>query len=139
MKAYSHDLRLKIVQAYQAKAGSQRAVARQFGVSLGFVHTLLRRQRETGSVAAQAHAGGPTPLLDDAALAVVEQHLREQADATLAELCARVHQERDLTVSVPTMCRTLQRLDWPRKKSHCMPVSATRHASNKPGTSTART
>ncbi len=139
MKAYSPDLRLKIVQAYQAKAGSQRAVARQFGVSLGFVHTLLRRHRETGSVAAQAHAGGPSPVLDKAALAGVEQHLREQADATLAELCARVHQQCDLTVSVPTMCRTLQRLDWPRKKSHCMPANATRRASRVPATSTART
>ena len=45
MKAYSTDLRQKIVHAYQRRLGSQRALADLFGVSASFVEKLWRRNR----------------------------------------------------------------------------------------------
>ena len=51
MKAYSLDLRQKILRASDQGLGSQCAIAAFFGVSLSFVEKLLRRRRTTGDVA----------------------------------------------------------------------------------------
>jgi transposase len=41
--AYSIDLRQRILNAYEAKEGSQRTLAKRFQVSLSFVKRLIRR------------------------------------------------------------------------------------------------
>ena len=132
MKPYSLDLRQKILRAYDHKLGSQRALAARFGVSHACLEQLLRRRRTTGEMAPRPHAGGRQPRCDPAALAVVRQLVHEQPDATLAELCAQLQQRRGLRVSVATMCRLLQRLGLPRKKSPSMPPNATRRGSSRP-------
>jgi transposase len=131
MKAYSIDLRQKIVRAWEGRVGSQRAIAELFSVSPSFVEKLLQRQRSTGSVAARPHAGGRRCALDEASLALLQGLVQEQADASLEELCARVQQAGGPKVSAATMCRALQRLELPRKKSHCMPPNAIPHACKK--------
>jgi transposase len=131
MAAYSIDLRHKIVQAYERQRGSQRALADIFGVSLSFVEKLLRRHRTTGSIAPKPHAGGPKPALDGAATTLVRQLVHDHPDLSLEELGARVAAERGVRVSVATMCRVLQRLGLPRKKSRSTPVSVTPRASSK--------
>ena len=103
MKAYSLDLRQKIVAACDRKQGSQRQVAQTFGVSLGFVEKLLRQRRRTGDLAPRIPRGSK-PLLDPAALQLVGQLVGEQPDITLQELGDLVHQQRGIRVSVPTMC-----------------------------------
>jgi transposase len=125
MKPYSLDLREKILRAYDEHRGSQRALAALFGVSRAFVEKLLQRRRTLGTIAPRPHAGGRKLSCDAMAQAVVRQALREQADATLAELCARLGHQRDLWVSVPTMSRLLTRLGLPRKKSRSTPPSGT--------------
>ena len=45
-------------------------------------------------------------------------------DATLNELQTALAEKRDVTVSLPTLCRALQQLDLPRKKK----ASSTRSA-----------
>ncbi len=51
----STDFRLKVVCASERGEGSQRQLARVFGVSLGFIQGLLQRYRRTGSVQPQPH------------------------------------------------------------------------------------
>jgi transposase len=133
MKPYSLDLRQKILDAYDHKLGSQRAMAALFGVSRAFFEQWLRRRRTTGEIAPRPHAGGRQPRCDPAALALVRQVVREQPDATLEELCAQLQHRRGLRLSVATMCRVLQRLGLPRKKSPFMPPSATRRGLSRPG------
>ncbi len=132
MKPYSLDLRQKILRAYDQHRGSQRALAALFGVSHACLEQLLRRRRTTGEIAPRAHAGGRQPHCDAAALALVRQLVHAQPDATLAELCAQLQQRRGLRLSVATMCRVLQRLRLPRKKSPSMPPNATRRGSSRP-------
>ena len=84
MKAYSLDLRQKILRAYDQRLGSQRALAALFGVSQSFVEKLLRRRRTTGDIAPRPHTGGRRALCDEAALAVVRRLVHAQPDATLA-------------------------------------------------------
>ena len=130
MATYSIDLRQKILQACARRLGSQRTLANLFGVSLSFVEKLLRRHRTTGSIAPKPHAGGQKPSLD-AAATLVRQLVHDNTDITLEELCARVAAARGVRVSVATMCRGLQRLGLPRKKSRSTPASATLRASSK--------
>jgi transposase len=131
MKPYSLDRRETILRAYDAKLGSQRALAALFGVSRTVVEKLLQRRRTTGTIAPRPHGGGRTPSCDAVAREVVRRLLCEQADATLAELCVRLGQRQGLRVSVPTMSRLLTRLGLPRKKSRFTRRSGTRRGSSK--------
>jgi transposase len=85
LKAYSLDLRQKLLRAYEQRLGSQRALAALFGVSQSFVEQLLRRRRTSGDIAPRPHAGGRRAIGHEAALAVVRRRVHEQPDATLAE------------------------------------------------------
>ena len=125
MQAYSSDLRERIAKALAAGDRSQRAIAERFGVSKRFVERLNGRLRETGSCAALPHAGGPARTL-----APVEAWLRaevaRQPDVSLEELCARVQQAHGLQANASMMCRELQLLDLPRKKSRSTTASGRR-------------
>jgi transposase len=131
MKTYSLDLRQKILRACDQHVGSQRTIAALFGVSQSFIEKLLRRRRTTGEISPRPHAGGRKARCDAAALACVHDLLQAQSDATLEELCTRLHAQRGLRVSVPTMSRIVTALGLPRKKSRSTPASGTPRASSR--------
>src|SRR5262249_50814331 len=112
MRAYSNDLRERIVRAVLRGEHSWREIAHIFAVSLTFVIRLLRRWRQTGCLDPTPHRGGPTPCLDAAALQRLQQLVHDHPDATLREL-------RDL-LGIPchicTIDRALRRLGITRKK-----------------------
>ncbi|MDQ3180790.1 MAG: transposase [Acidobacteriota bacterium] len=117
MRAYSDDLRLRIIEMIQLNEESQAAIAEHFSVSLPFVEKLWHRFRTTGKYQAKPFAGGVKRLLKDD-----EQLLRglvtEQSDLTLAELCERVSKATGkAAVTTATVCVELQRLKLPLKKS----------------------
>ena len=116
MRAYSIDLRQKIVEAYDRGVGSQRQIAETFGVSRSFVEKLLYRRRTTGNIAPLPQGGGGKPALDNETLALVRQLVKEEPDATLEELCEAVHRQRGVRVSVSNMCTRLKHMGLPRKK-----------------------
>jgi transposase len=64
MKAYSLDLRQKMLRAGDQRLGSQRAMATRFGVSQSVVETGLRGRRATGELRPRPHAGGRRALGD---------------------------------------------------------------------------
>jgi transposase len=138
MASYSIDLRQKLLHAWERRLSSQRVLADLFGVSLSFLEKLLHHYRTTGAIAPKPHAGGQRPRLDAAADTLVRQLVHDNADLTLEELCARVADMRGVRVSVATMCRVLQRLGLPRKKSHSTRASATPLPSSKRARTTAR-
>lgn len=131
MKAYSLDLRQKILRACDQRLGSQRAIATLFGVSQSFVEKLLRRHRATGDISPRPHAGGRRALCDATALAHVRRLVQAHPDATLAELSVQLQAQHGLHVSVPTMGRIVLHLKLPRKKSRSMPMSATPNGSSR--------
>jgi len=131
MNPYSLDLREKILRAYDEKFGSQRRLASLFGVSRSFVERWLQQRSSTGTIGPRPHAGGRKPHGDEAAVEVIRQGLREQADATLEELRDRLRQQRGVWVRVSTMSRLLTRLGLPRKKNRSMPPDVTRRGSKR--------
>lgn len=120
MRAYSNDLRERIAAAVEQGDHSLRQLARLFSVSLSGIVRLLQRQRQTGSVLPKPHAGGTPPKLttpdEERLLALV----REQPDATLAELRERL----GVPCCLMTISRALQRHKITRKKK-------TRHAAER--------
>lgn len=124
MKPYSQDLRERVIAAVRAKQQSLSEIARRFGVSESTVDKWAKRWRDRGGVAARPFAGGRRRALRDCA-ATLRAEVKKQADATLDELCERVQQREGVVASPSMMCRELQRLGLPRKKSRSTTVNAT--------------
>ncbi len=116
MKAYSVDLRQKIIETYKNKEGSIRGVAERFKVSRSFVQKLLKQHQQMGSLAPLPHGGGTPPKLTDYVLEI-EKLLEEKNDATLPELCQNLKEVAGISVSPSTLCRFLQKLNLTRKKN----------------------
>jgi transposase len=125
MKAYSIDLRERIIKAVEAGKQSQAEVAETFGIGLRTVEAWWQRWRETQSVAALPHGGGPVRVLAESE-EVIRTALKEQPDATLDELCAQVSDAQGLTANQSMMCRELRRLNLPRKKRRRTTANGTR-------------
>lgn len=117
MKAYSVDLRQKIVDAYNQQEGSQRQLAKRFRVSLTFIESLLKRYRTDGTVEPRAHGGGQVAKLSPEQQAVLAALVEEDNDAILVELCDRLKQRVGVCISRATMGRYIQKLKLTRKKN----------------------
>lgn len=125
MEAYSLDLRERAVAACDEGEETREEVAERFGVSTSFIRKLLRRRRETGSIAARPRSGGVPAALKAGDLRQVRRLVEHQPDATLEELCDRLAKRTGTSVKGWTMCRAVGALGLRRKKSLCTPASAT--------------
>ena len=118
MKAYSVDLRTRIVEAVDRQVGSQGEVAALFGVSRTWVKKVLRQRRETGSVTPKPHGGGHRPKVEAKKGEAVRAYIMEEKnDASLGEVQAYIARRWKLGVSQATVSRLLARLGLPRKKN----------------------
>jgi transposase len=116
MKAYSNDLRQKILDAYMNGEGSIREVAKRFSVSKSFVEKLRKRYRETGKIEALPRGGKVPAKLHQEQVALVAQLVEEDNDATLEQLCDQLEEKIQVRVSRATMGRVVQKLKLTRKK-----------------------
>ncbi len=121
MRAYSNDLRERVVAACDARDGTREPIAARFSVSIRWVRNLLRRRRQTGSIAPKPRGGGRASAFDEAAAARLRAAVRADDDATLEEL----RQVTGVACSVPAVHRALARLGITRKKSPSGPPSRT--------------
>ncbi|WP_231403105.1 helix-turn-helix domain-containing protein [Hymenobacter guriensis] len=85
-------------------------------MSVAFVGKLVRRQRQTGSLAALPGRGGPPRCLDAAAQAWLVAQVGRQPDATLAELREALQAHTGQRVSVGSVWRVLDEHGLRRKK-----------------------
>ena len=123
MKAYSLDLRQKIVESYEAGGITQRQLAAGFRVSTFFVVKVLGLHRRGESLAAKRRGGHLKPILTKQMREYLREQLRLQNDLTLPELSSRVSKQFGLTVSTPTLCRALQAMNLRRKKRVSLPAN----------------
>jgi len=127
MKAYSIDLRERVVASVESGECNIPAAARRYKVSEPTIERWLARQRTTGTCAPRPHAGGPARKLASAE-AVIREAVKAQADATLQELCELVEKKTKIKSDASMMYRELVRFKLPRKKSRSMPASEIRRA-----------
>jgi putative transposase len=125
MKAYSIDLRQKIVDAYNEGNISQRQLAKQFRVALSFIEKLLKQHRETGSIAPKVRTQQTPTKLNSEQLAVLQQLVEANNDATLEELRQQLRQKTGVLIGRSTVDRMVKKLNLTVKKKHFTAVKNT--------------
>ena len=113
MRAYSIDLRERVVTACDARDGTREQIAARFSVSVSWVRKLIRRRRETGSIAPRPRGGGRAPAFDAEAGRRLREAVRADDDATLRELAGAA----GVACCASAVHRALERLGITRKKS----------------------
>ncbi|MCA1717205.1 MAG: IS630 transposase-related protein [Actinobacteria bacterium] len=83
MKAYSEDLRQKIVTALE-RGTSKPQAARLFDVSLSSVKRYARKARQRDSLAPKKGSGRP-PKLDENASRLLQEDIQERPAATVEQ------------------------------------------------------
>jgi transposase len=111
MAAYSLDLRKRVLRAWDAGMDAE-SVAATYDVSRAWVHRLVQRRRETGSIAPRQQRKFRTRVLagQDARLAAL---ITARPDATLAEL----REALPTTAALSTLWRAIDRLGFTVKKN----------------------
>ena len=111
MATYSLDLRKRVLRAWDAGMDAE-SVAAKYEVSRAWVHRLVQRRRETGSIAPRQQT-----KFRPRVLAAHETHIAAliagQPDATLAE----VRDALPIPVGLSTLWRTIDRLGFTVKKN----------------------
>jgi transposase len=115
-RAYSMDLRERLVACRREEHLSEAALAARFRVSTGTVSHWLQRVEATGSVAPKPHAGGRAPGIDAAGAALLRTLVDEQNDRTLAELATLYAARTGVPPSRAALSRRLIQLGLGRKK-----------------------
>ena len=114
MKAYSVDLRERIVRAVEAGT-PQVTVAAIFGVGRATVQRYLYQLQDSGTLMPRP-IPGPSVRIRPADASLLRAQLDATPDATLAEHCTQWARAQGVRVSVATMHRAIARLGWTRKK-----------------------
>jgi transposase len=83
MKAYSEDLRRKVVEAIHRGMGKSEA-ARSFGVSLSSVKRYVAKANQGDSLTPKKHPG-PRPKLDERARKLLEVDVEKRPAVSLKE------------------------------------------------------
>lgn len=125
MRAYSLDLRERVVAAYEKGDETIAEIAERFSVGQTFLKKMLRQKRQSGSLERLPTRAGAKKVLSATHRSFLAQQIKEQPDATLAELQERLQEWQKVLVSPATVSRELRFLRLPRKKSRWSPVNVT--------------
>jgi transposase len=82
MKAYSEDLRKKVVEALEQHGISKSEAARLFGISLSSVKRYTKLA-DRGESLTPRKGGGRPPIADDATRKLLEEDIRTRPSATV--------------------------------------------------------
>ncbi len=124
MKAYSQDLREKVLRAVD-QGKPRREVVAMFDVSLATLKRYLKQRRETGNVLPKPIPGRPSKKYAPLQAGLVAQ-LQAHPDVMLEDHCRLWEQAHGMQVSPTTMSRAIRRVGWTRKKKRWVPRNATR-------------
>ena len=123
MKAYSEDLRKRIVDAVERGMAKSQA-ARTFGVSLSSVKRYVGMASEGRSLTPKKRPG-LRPKIDEQTKRLLEADLQERPAATLPQRREFLKRVGGVRVSDSTVSRMLKRMGWSRKKDRWVRASAT--------------
>jgi len=112
MAPYSMDLRKRVARAWDAQPDAE-AIAAKYEVSRAWVHRLIQRRRETGSLAPRKQTKFRRCALDAPQQMKLRALISVRPDATLAELREAV----PTAAALSTLWRTIDRLGLTVKKN----------------------
>ena len=113
MKAYSEDLRAKILEAVDRGMPKSEA-AKTFGVSRTSIKRYAAARREGRSLAPRKHPGSK-PKLDERARALLESDVEERPAATLKDRRRFLEAMAGVLVSESTLSRLLRKMGFSPK------------------------
>ena len=116
MRAYSTDLRERVVHAYTAGEGSVRELAELYRLAKNTVENWLGLFRATGRVAPRPHGGGVPATITDDRLDALCELVGGHDDATLDELHHLLEQECHIETSRAAVSRALLKAKITRKR-----------------------
>ena len=112
MAPYSMDLRKRVARAWDAGLDAER-VAAKYEVSRAWVHRLIQRRRETGSLAPRKQTKFRRRALAEAEEQRLAALITARPDATLAELRDTL----PTSAALSTLWRAIDRLQLTVKKN----------------------
>lgn len=112
MAPYSMDLRKRVARAWDAGMDAE-SVAAKYEVSRAWVHRLMQRRRETGSLAPRKQTKFRGRALEEAEERRLATLITAQPDATLAELRDAL----PTSAALSTLWRAIDRLQLTVKKN----------------------
>jgi len=115
MRAYSEDLRRKVVQAVEQRGMSKSQTARLFGISLSSVKRYARLASQGESLTPRKGGGRP-PKADETTRKLLEEDIRRRPAATVADRRHFLESFAGRSLSEPTLRRLLKRMGFSRKK-----------------------
>jgi transposase len=113
MKAYSEDLRRKVVEGVHRGTGKSEA-ARSFGVSLSSVKRYVAKADQGGSLSPRKYPG-PRSELDERARRLLEVEVEERPALSLRERGRFLERVAGVRVSESTLSRILRRMGFSPK------------------------
>jgi len=123
MKAYSIDLRERVLAACDSGQNTIRHVAGQFKVSTRWIYKLKQQRQQQGTILPRGHGGGRKPAFGGKDLDALDKYLTNHPDATLQEI--REFFSSTVKCSIQAVANALKRLEWRYKKNRYMPASRT--------------
>lgn len=115
-KAYSEDLRQRVIACYEAGKDTYQEVAERFGVSASFVRDLVRLKKDTGEIERRPHGGGMPSKITPDDERVLRRWYELKPDMTLKEAQERLLADRGVDASVMALSRALRRMNLTLKK-----------------------
>ena len=113
MRAYSLDLRQRVLKAYDEKKGTVRQIAERFKVGEWWVYKLKRQRGGGGGIAPRKGKVGQPRRLGPEQLNRLTQYVDKHPDATLEQ----IHEKLAVSCTLVTIHHTLQRLGYRYKKN----------------------
>ncbi len=114
MRAYSEDLRKKIVAAIEQRGMSKAEAARTFDVSLSSVKRYARSVRQGGSLTPKKSPGRPR-IVDEKAQVLLKEDVKERPAATIGQRRRFLEHITATTLSDSTLRRLMKRLGFSQK------------------------
>lgn len=123
MKAYSEDLRKKILQAVDRGMPKSEA-AKTFGVSRSSIKRYAAARREGRPLTPKKHPGSK-PKLDERDRKILEADVEERPAVTLKERCRFLEEMVGVSVSESTLSRLLRKMGFSPKEGVWVRVRGT--------------
>jgi len=113
MRAYSLDLRERVMKAYDEGKWTVGQIAERFKVGEWWVHKLKRQRQGGNGIAPRKGKVGKPPSFHPEQISRLEQYVDKHPDATLEQ----IHEKIGATCTMATIHNTLQRLGYRYKKN----------------------
>ena len=116
-KAYSDDLRRKVLEAHAAGEGILEELAERFKVSVSWVFKISAALARTGKMERQPGAKrGRVSKVTPEIESFIKEVIQSRSDTTLAELQLKLFEQRQLEISIGRLWQVIDKLGLRFKK-----------------------